>query len=113
MKYKIVLVPFPFDGFSYVKVRPAVCLTNTTGEYQHIIIAFISSRVSSANEQTDIFIKDNSKDFSFTGLKVSSVIRLHRLISIPKSIIKRELGALSSSYQAELNKKLKQLFQLK
>ena len=26
MKYKIVLVPFPFDDFSGTKVRPALCL---------------------------------------------------------------------------------------
>ncbi len=27
-KYKVVLVPFPFDDLSSNKVRPAVCLTN-------------------------------------------------------------------------------------
>lgn len=38
VKYKIVLVPFPFDDFSSVKVRPAVCLTNPIGKFDHIII---------------------------------------------------------------------------
>ena len=28
MKNNIVLVTFPFDDFSSIKVRPALCLTN-------------------------------------------------------------------------------------
>ena len=30
MKYKIVLVPFPFDDLRANKVRPAVCLTDAS-----------------------------------------------------------------------------------
>ena len=39
MKGKIVLIQFPFDDLSSSKVRPAYCLTNTIGAYQHIIFA--------------------------------------------------------------------------
>jgi len=38
-KGKVVLVPFPFDDLSAIKVRPAVCLTNQIGQYNHIIIS--------------------------------------------------------------------------
>jgi mRNA interferase MazF len=44
IKNTIVLVPFPFDSFSAIKVRPALCLTSEIEKYNHIIIAFISSR---------------------------------------------------------------------
>lgn len=45
VKNSIVLVPFPFDDFSGLKVRPALCLTSEIGKYQPIIIAFISSKI--------------------------------------------------------------------
>jgi hypothetical protein len=32
-KHKIILVPFPFDDFSELKVRPAICLTNSIVDF--------------------------------------------------------------------------------
>ena len=57
MKNSIVLVPFPFDDFSDSKIRPALCLTNEIGNYQHVIIAFISSNLESNLLESDFFIK--------------------------------------------------------
>jgi hypothetical protein len=37
MKYKIVLVPFPFDDLTATKVRPAACLTD---EIKPTVISF-------------------------------------------------------------------------
>jgi hypothetical protein len=45
MKGKIVLIQFPFDDLSASKVRPAYCLTQPIGNYQHIIFALITSRI--------------------------------------------------------------------
>ncbi|OQB81171.1 MAG: hypothetical protein BWX87_00956 [Bacteroidetes bacterium ADurb.Bin123] len=45
IKNSVVLVPFPFDDNSIAKLRPALCLTSETGEYNHVIIAFISSKI--------------------------------------------------------------------
>ena len=45
-KHSIVLVPFPFDDLSSNKGRPAVCLTDPVGPHRHVILAFITSRVS-------------------------------------------------------------------
>jgi len=45
IKNSIVLIPFPFDDFSYSKVRPAICLTSEIGEFNHVIIAFITSKI--------------------------------------------------------------------
>ena len=112
MRYKIVLVPFPFDDLSGTKVRPAICLTNEISTYRHVVIAFITSQVSKANENTDIVLKIHDKNFNHTGLKVSSAIRLHRLITIPTNLILRQLGVLPSDYYLEISKKVKELFDL-
>ncbi len=37
MKYKIVLVSFPFDDLTAIKVRPAVCLTDEIKPHSHIV----------------------------------------------------------------------------
>ncbi|MBC8485477.1 MAG: type II toxin-antitoxin system PemK/MazF family toxin [Bacteroidetes bacterium] len=110
MKYKIVLVPFPFDDFSAAKVRPAICLTNYIGNYDHIVIAFISTKIPTEPLETDIIIKKGSVGFKQTGLIISSVIRIHKLVTIPKSIIKRELGQLDEVLQKEVEQKIKKLF---
>lgn len=105
-KGRIVLVPFPFDDFSAVKLRPAVCLTNPAGIHRHIIVAFISSRIPDELLETDLVFDAVDRDFELTGLKVSSVLRLHRLITIPVSICKRELGQLSIAHMKLVEHKL-------
>lgn len=112
MKYKIVLVPFPFDDLSTNKVRPAVCLTDEIQPYNHIVLAFITSKISLAPSATDFVIDSQDADFTKTGLKVSSTIRLHRLMTISKNIIKRELGELSKNQQQEIENRLRKLFDI-
>ena len=51
--------------------------------------------------------------FSATGLRVNSVLRLHRLITVSTKIIQRELGRLSSNLEHEAAEKLSLLFSLK
>lgn len=111
IKGKIILVPFPFDDFSGTKVRPAICLTNETGFYNHVVIAFISSQIPQSLEASDLLLEKKDKDFIATGLSVDSVIKLHRLATIPKNLIKRQLGVISETHQAEINHKLKALFE--
>jgi mRNA interferase MazF len=113
IKGNIILVPFPFDDFSGTKVRPAVCLTNEMGFYNHVIIAFISSQVPTTLESSDILVQSRDKDFKTTGLSVDSVIRLHRLVNIPINLIKRQLGNTSANQQSEIEEKIKALFDLK
>ena len=111
IKNSIVLVPFPFDDFSASKVRPALCLTNEVGKYNHVIIAFISSKIPEDLNDSDIIIKNHSDKIIGTGLTVDSVIRLHKIVTIPKSLIKRRLGIISKSVVVETKVKIRQLFE--
>ncbi|HYE74300.1 MAG TPA: type II toxin-antitoxin system PemK/MazF family toxin [Blastocatellia bacterium] len=112
MKYKIVLVPFPFDDLTATKVRPAVCLTDEIRPHNHIVLAFITSKVSASTSVTDFVIDKSDSDFATTGLKVSSTICLHRLMTVATSIILRELGELSATQQTEIDNRLRKLFNL-
>lgn len=111
-KGKVVLVPFPFDDFSSTKVRPAVCLTNPIGLHRHVVLAFISSQPPADLLETDLLLDATQADFAITGLRVSSVLRLHRLMTVTTSFLQRELGELSSPIQGEVNNRLRRLFGL-
>ena len=113
IKGRIVLVPFPFDDLSASKVRPAVCLTNPMGPYRHVIISFISSRISADLLETDLVLDSTKADFTKTGLRVSSTIRLHPLMTVTTSLFLRELGELPPLILEEVDNRLRKLFNLK
>lgn len=113
IKNSIVLVPFPFDDFSSAKLRPALCLTSEIGRFKHVIIAFISSRIPEYILDSDFVVKMNSSSWEGTGLTVDSVIRLHKIVTIPKALIKRKLGTINESVETEVLKKIIRLFDLK
>jgi mRNA interferase MazF len=112
-KGKIVLVPFPFDDLTAEKVRPALCLTDPIGSHRHVIVAFISSQVPMVANATDVVLDPRQQDFAATGLRVPSILRLHRLVTLTTAIIRRELGEVSQDLQCDVNRKLAALFGLK
>jgi len=110
IKYSIVLVAFPFDDFSSTKVRPALCLTNELGPYNHVVVAFISSKVESYHLSSDILLEVQETWFPETGLKEQSLIRLHRLVTLPIGLVKRKLGNLPAPICKIVFNKLIDLF---
>lgn len=74
MRFKVVLVSFPFDDLVTNKVRPAVCLTEPVGPYEHVVLAFITSRTPSTPLESDLVMSADHPDFPATGLRVSSTI---------------------------------------
>jgi len=111
-KGKVVLVPFPFDDFSATKARPAVCLTNLVGPHRHVILAFVSSQIPTDLLETDMVLDSRQADFATTGLRVSSTLRLHRLMTVTTALIQRELGELPPRLLREVADKLRKLFEL-
>ena len=109
---KVVLVPFPFDDLSATKVRAAVCLTDPIGPHRHVVLAFVTSQAPSTPLETDVPIDAGGPEFPLTGLRLSSVLRLHRLMTVTSSVIQRELGELPGGLQAEVGSKLRKLFGL-
>ena len=109
---KVVLVPFPFDDLNTQKARPAVCLTEPLTTHRHIVLAFVTSREPHEPLDTDIVLDPQDPGFAQTGLEVRSTIRIHRLLTVASTIIKRELGSLSPSLQASVADAVHRLFAL-
>ena len=70
-----------------------MCLTEPIGPHDHLILAFITSRVPADLLETDVVIDAPGPDFASTGLRVSSTLQLHRLTT-PAAV--RDLVALAT-----------------
>ena len=109
-KGKIVLVPFPFDDFSTRKVRPALCLSEPIGKFEHIIVAFISSKVNDQLEETELEINPTDDQWQRSGLVTKSILKLHKMVALSKNIILRELGIFPQDKTYELENRIKGIF---
>ncbi len=112
VRHKVVLVPFPFDDLSAAKLRPAVCLTEPTGPHRHVVIAFITSRLPATLLPTDLVIDSKDGDFAATGLRVTSTLQVHRMVTVSVGIIQRELGQLPARLHTQVDERLRRLFAL-
>jgi len=111
-RHKVVLVPFPFDDLSTSKVRPAVCLTDPVGPYRHVVVAFITSSTPGKLLPTDLALDSRDPGFAATGLRISSTLQLHRLMTISTALMRRQLGSLSPELQMRVADGLRSLFRL-
>jgi mRNA interferase MazF len=73
-------------------------------------LAFITSVVPPNLEPTDLLLDPGSGDFAHTGLRVRSALRLHRLVTVSATIIRRQLGVLTPSLQTQVQQRLRGLF---
>jgi mRNA interferase MazF len=112
MKWRIVIVPYPFDDLSQTKLRPALCLTHEIGTHRHIVLAYITSVMPTHAEPTDLLLDPSAPDMVGCGLKVPSTLRLHRLITLPRGVLARALGRIPSRVQTETLARLNLLFTL-
>lgn len=106
MKHSILLVSFPFGEKIQQKVRPVLCLSEPIGEYEELILAYISSKTTKNIIPSDLIFSQKDEDFSQTGLKEDSVIKLHKLMTLPKSMILRKLGEIPYARKEEISQKL-------
>jgi mRNA interferase MazF len=106
MQYQILVAPFPFGDLKSQKSRPVLCLTEPVGKYQELVLAYITTKISSPLLASDVLLNKDSKDFAQTKLVHNSVIRLHKLVTLPKEMLLGELGDLSPELVKEVKRKV-------
>jgi mRNA interferase MazF len=104
----IVLVPFLFAELNNIKLRPAVVVCTTTDKYKDVVLSVISSVLPSKQGDKEIFISPNKTN----KLKVKSVIKVDRIVTIKKESIVLELGRLSATELATFKLVFKSLVEL-
>ena len=92
------------------KLRP-VLLLKQMPPFQDWLVCGISSQLRQAVVGFDEVVYDSDQDFADSGLKVTSVVRLGFLATIPESDLAGRLGRVSFSRYERLTKSLsKKLF---
>lgn len=84
----VVLLKFPFSDWKGCKKRPALILNDF--EDGDIIVCRITSRIY--NTPNDYCI-DNWTD---AGLKLPSVVRIHKIATLDKSLVEIKMGRLDN-----------------
>lgn len=85
----IVLLRFPFTDSKIYKRRPALIINDfNDGD---IIVCRITSQIY--DTKNDIFIDNWDK----SGLKLASVIRVHKLATLEKDIVENIMGQIDNS----------------
>lgn len=109
--YQIVKLTFPFaDNYNKGKPRPALVITPSFGKHNQLIVAYITSNLEDILE-TDVVIDLKENDFNLTGLRSTSLVKLHRLITVTPSQL-GIVGTLPKTRIIEVKEKLLKVFQL-
>jgi mRNA interferase MazF len=73
----VVLTRFPFTDLTGASLPPAVIISQ--GQIgQDVVLAAISSGVRGALAPTDYTVEVTHPEFALTGLRVTSVLRVHK-----------------------------------
>lgn len=89
-------------------MRPAVILSPSDRKGDDVILAFISSVVDENKLlDTDVVFQRSNPFFASTGLKVDSVFKLDKIVTLDKQVLLGELGYAPSGLMKSLDEKLK------
>jgi len=98
---EIVLLKFPFTDSNKFKRRPALIINeHNDGD---IIVCRITSRIY--NTSQDVYIENWAK----SGLKLPSVIRVHKIATLGKDMVEIVMGKIDESLKAKIKTKIANL----
>ncbi len=103
---QIVLVPFPSTDLSEAKVRPVLVLRKASDRFDDWLVCMISSQVHQAELDLDEAMDTADAEFSTTGLKASSILRVSRLAVVDGGLIVGAIGAISDERLSAILKRL-------
>jgi len=109
MKGKIVLIPVPYTDLTAAKLRPALVIFEGK---QDLIVAAITTTMYNMLPWLDVVIKMEDPEFSKTGLKATSVLKLTKISTVRKDLAEGELGEIDGDLRYEVNQKMRQIFEI-
>lgn len=110
-KGALVLVQFPFTDLTQTKLRPALVL-HANLDLDEITLCFISSQNINNLSPEEFAILTSDEEFRETGLRISSKVRVSRIVTLESRLILRRLGRLGTRHTEQLNNIIKQVFQV-
>jgi mRNA interferase MazF len=92
---KIVLFNFPQTNLQAGKMRPALVIAKVPGRYDDWLTSAISTQLHQQIPDFDEVIKISDDDYSSSGLKTESLIRVGRLGVLESSVFEGAIGQIS------------------
>ena len=92
---EVWIADIPFTSGTVSKLRPVLVLWTDAAD---VVVAAVTS--ASPRSPTDVALQD----WSATGLRVASTVRLSRLDCLEQNLLRRRLGVVAQGDAAELKK---------
>ena len=103
---QVVLFRFPQTDLEEGKLRPALLLGQLPGEFDDWLICMISSQTRRFTPDFDEIVRKEDADFTGSGLKVSSVIRVGRLAVADGDILLGAIGQITPERLKRIKERL-------
>ena len=107
----VILARFPFTDLTGASVRPVLVVSPGQIGGDIVLIA-ISSVLRGGTVPTDCTVDTTHPEFAMTGLRTTSVFRVHKLATVERSVIVRRLGCIGPQLQAEVDRLLRVILAL-
>ncbi len=98
----VVLLALPFSNTVTFKLRPALVLLDTGDN--DIIVSRITSKILQTPFDVEII------EWQQAGLMRPSVVRLHKVNTLEKGLIDRQLGVLESNDWQQVRQRIQQIW---
>ena len=92
---QIVLFRFPQTEFESGKLRPALVIGKLPGRFGDWLISMVSSRIHLQVAEFDDVVREGDADYSASGLKVASLVRVGRLAVVEEHMFLGAVGQIA------------------
>src|SRR5437870_3672421 len=91
---EVILIPFPFTDFSTFKQRPCVVISSPefNRDHEDVIVAAITSHLPTKARKNEYLM--TLAEQQACGLPKASLIKLGKIVTIDRRLIRRSLGQL-------------------
>ena len=103
---QIILTPFPFTNLTGAKLRPVLLLKKSSNFHDDWLVCMVSSQAYQAQQDLDEIINETEIDFSASGLKVTSILRLSRLAVLSSELMVGSIGQINDSRLSKVKNRL-------
>jgi mRNA interferase MazF len=101
----IVLVPFPFTDLSTTKRRPAV-VVGIDPVQADLTLAFVTTQDVGHLDLGEVAVLPTHPEYGLSGLRAPSKIRLTKLVTLARGLLRRWLGRLGPLLTTDLDRAL-------
>ena len=90
----ILLFRFPQSDLVTGKLRPALLVKKIGGNFDDWLVCMISTQTRHQIQGLEVVLPETMPDFTRTGLKIKSLVRVSRLAVVESNVFTGKLGSL-------------------